>query len=44
MFNINVIKIKCDILECHNLLTKIIARFVVFRLRIYNKRKSVLLP
>jgi len=43
-YNINVIKIKCNILECHNLLTKIIVKFVVLRLRIYNKRKSILLP
>jgi len=32
---------KCDIFECYNLLRKIIVRFVVFRLRIYNKRKSI---
>jgi len=38
------IKIKCDIFECHNLLTKIIVRFVIFSLRIYNKRKSISLP
>jgi len=39
--NFNNIKIKCDIFECHNLLRKIIVRFVVLRLRIYKKRKSI---
>jgi len=39
--NFNNIKIKCDIFGCHNLLRKIIVRFIVFRLRIYNKRKNI---
>jgi hypothetical protein len=34
-------KIDCDILNCHNLKHKIICKYIVFRLRITNKKKVI---